>query len=134
MGTVLVVDKWAAKLTSGNNGTDPSSYRSCATDLSVHDVGSVVHQSSLGGHVTGQRYANTHYVMVLEDGETYTILEGCKIVALDANGIKTYEQDEDTVVSSTYIRASTEFGHVVAEFTRDGMTTVNADGVTVTFK
>jgi len=72
--------------------------------------------------------------MVLDDGETYTDLAGCKILALDYDGIEHFDQDEDSVIADTAKRGVTEFGKVVAEFTQDGMTSVKLSGVTVTFE
>jgi hypothetical protein len=75
------------------------------------------------------------YIMVLNDGETYTGLTNCKIIAVDEELFN--EHDDylgDDAIKDIYNGVGTEQGKIVAEFTQDGMTTVAVDGLTVTFK
>jgi hypothetical protein len=57
--------------------------------------------------------------MVLNDGETYTDLTGCKVVHVDTRGLEDYESED--IIVEIYQNGKTEHGSVVAEFNRDGL-------------
>lgn len=68
------------------------------------------------------------YVMVLEDGETYTLLDGCKIIVLD---VDVEDADVDEIVADTYNKGETKYGKVIVTFTANKLVTYAVAGVEV---
>jgi hypothetical protein len=54
------------------------------------------------------------YVMVLNDGETYTDLKGCKILRIDNQAVK--GEDLDFVIEDVYYGVDIDNGEIITEF------------------
>ena len=73
------------------------------------------------------------YVMVLEDGETYTQLSGCKILVLNKRLWDDNPEAQDEMVAELYQQGSMYYGDVVADFGANGMVIGRALGLNVSF-
>ena len=68
--------------------------------------------------------------MVLNDGETYTNLEGCKVVYVETRGLEDYESEE--IIAEIYQKGKTDSGRVVSEFQNTTMIATEAS-VTISY-